>query len=174
MAPPSQAIARGGWYALVLVALTNAMSLLDRQILAILAPAIKHDLGVGDAEMGLLYGTVFALFYALFSLPLGRLVDGWVRTRLLAICIFAWSLFAGMSAFASGFGLLAISRRGREDRRTGSPTRSAIPALFAKSLLARLRPPAWRGSMPSCKAKPPKRQTPRERPSTPRRWLWKV
>jgi predicted MFS family arabinose efflux permease len=30
-----------------------------------LAPRIKADLGVGDAEMGLL-GTVFALFYALF------------------------------------------------------------------------------------------------------------
>ncbi len=59
-------VAKGGRYALVLLALTQAMSLLDRQILAILAPAIKKDLGVGDAEMGLLYGTVFALFYALF------------------------------------------------------------------------------------------------------------
>ena len=63
-------------YALTLVALTNAMSLLDRNILAILAPRIKHDIGVGDAERGLLYGTVFALFYALFSLPLGRLAGG--------------------------------------------------------------------------------------------------
>ena len=68
--------ARGAWAALALVGLTQAVSLLDRQILAILAPAIKADLGVGDAEMGMLYGTVFALFYALFSLPMGRLADG--------------------------------------------------------------------------------------------------
>ncbi len=54
--------AKGAWYALLIIALTNAMSLLDRNILAILAPRIKADLGVGDAEMGLLYGTVFALF----------------------------------------------------------------------------------------------------------------
>ena len=82
----------GAWYALALVAATQAISLLDRNILAILAPAIKADLKIGDAEMGLLYGTVFALFYALFSLPLGRLADGWIRTRLLAITIIFWSM----------------------------------------------------------------------------------
>ena len=109
---PAAKVTRAGWYALFLVSSAQAMSLLDRQILSILAPAIREDLGIGDAELGLLYGTVFSLFYALFSLPLGRLVDGWIRTRLLAICIAAWSIFAGLSAFASGFTLLAISRLG--------------------------------------------------------------
>jgi MFS transporter, Spinster family, sphingosine-1-phosphate transporter len=105
-------VSGAGWYALALVASAQGLSLLDRQILSILAPAIKADLKIGDAELGLLYGTLFALFYALFSLPLGRLVDGWIRTRLLAICILAWSAFAGLSAFAGGFALLAISRLG--------------------------------------------------------------
>jgi len=95
-------------YALALVALTNTMSLLDRNILAILNPRIKHDIGIGDAEMGLLYGTVFALFYALFSLPIGRLADGWVRSRLLAF----WSVATALAAAAHGFALLAISRLG--------------------------------------------------------------
>jgi MFS family permease len=99
-------------YALTLVALTNAMSLLDRNILAILAPRIKHDIGIGDAEMGLLYGTVFALFYALFSLPLGRLADGWVRTRLLGISLAFWSVATALAAAATGFSLLALSRLG--------------------------------------------------------------
>ena len=105
-------VSRAGWYALFLVASAQGLSLLDRQILSILAPSIRADLGIGDAELGLLYGTVFSLFYALFSLPLGRLVDGWIRTRLLAICIGFWSLSAGLAAFASGFTLLAISRLG--------------------------------------------------------------
>jgi MFS family permease len=103
---------RGAWYALALVALTQTMSLLDRQILAILAPAIKADLNIGDAEMGLLFGTVFALFYALFSLPLGRLADGWTRTRLLAICLVFWSAATGLAGLATTFGLLALSRLG--------------------------------------------------------------
>jgi len=110
--PAPAKVTRAGWYALFLVSSAQAMSLLDRQILSILAPSIREDLQIGDAELGLLYGTVFSLFYALFSLPLGRLVDGWIRTRLLGICIFGWSIFAGLSAFAGGFALLAISRLG--------------------------------------------------------------
>ena len=110
--PQTSRVSRAGWYTLVLVSSAQGMSLLDRQIMSILAPSIRADLGIGAAELGLLYGTVFALFYALFSLPLGRLADGWIRTRLLAICIAAWSFFAGLSAFAGGFALLAASRLG--------------------------------------------------------------
>jgi MFS family permease len=108
----STRLTKASWYALALVSSTQAISLLDRQILSILAPSIRADLKIGDAELGLLYGTVFALFYALFSLPLGRLVDGWIRTRLLGTCLAAWSACAGLAAFAGGFGLLAISRLG--------------------------------------------------------------
>ena len=108
----STGISRYGWHALILMSAAQMMSFLDRQILSILAQDIRTDLGIGDAELGLLYGTVFALFYALFSLPLGRLVDGWIRTRLLAICLAGWSVFAGLSAFAQGFALLAVSRLG--------------------------------------------------------------
>jgi MFS family permease len=108
----NQPLPRAAWVALTLVALTNALSLLDRNILAILAPRIKADLHIGDAEMGLLYGTVFALFYALFSLPLGRLADGWVRRKLLSFAIGFWSLATLLAAFAGGFALLAVSRIG--------------------------------------------------------------
>jgi MFS transporter, Spinster family, sphingosine-1-phosphate transporter len=103
---------RAATYALTLVALSQTMSLLDRNIVAILAPRIKADLHIGDAEMGLLYGTVFALFYAVFSLPIGRLVDGWVRTYILSLSIGFWSIMTGLAAFANGFGLLALSRIG--------------------------------------------------------------
>lgn len=116
-------LAKGAWWALVLVAATNAVSLLDRQILAILAPSIKADLKIGDAEMGLLFGTVFALFYALFSLPLGRLADGWVRTRLLSLSIAFWSLATALGGLAGGFSMLALSRLG-----VGIGEASAAPA----------------------------------------------
>ncbi len=119
-------LAHTAGYALALVALTNAISLLDRNILAILAPRIKLDLGIGDAEMGLLYGTVFAFFYALFSLPLGRLADGWVRTRLLAIALAFWSLATALAGAAQGFALLALSRLG-----VGIGEGAAQPAGFS-------------------------------------------
>jgi len=55
---------------------------------------------------------VFALFYALFSLPIGRLADGWVRTRLLGITLAFWSMATALAAAAHGFALLAVSRLG--------------------------------------------------------------
>src|SRR5256886_15960211 len=76
--------------------------------------------------MGLLYGTVFALFYALFSLPLGRLADGWVRTRLLAITLAFWSVATALAAAAHGFALLALSRLG-----VGIGEGAAQPAGFS-------------------------------------------
>jgi MFS family permease len=138
-AAPTPKVSRAGWYALALVSSAQGLSLLDRQILAILAPSIRADLGIGAAELGLLYGTVFALFYALFSLPLGRLVDGWIRTKLLAICIFGWSVFCGLSAFAGGFALLAISRLG-----VGIGEAAAQPA--ANSIIFDEFPPKRRGT----------------------------
>lgn len=112
MSEPIKAPIKGAWYALLLMGMMQAISLLDRQILAILAPAIKADLNVGDAEMGLLSGTVFALFYALFSLPLGRLSDGWSRNKLLAISLTLWSAATALGGFASSFAMLVIARLG--------------------------------------------------------------
>lgn len=117
---------RAAWYALFLIAMTQAVSMIDRQILAILVPRIKADLQIGDAEMGLLYGTVFALFYAVFSLPLGRLADGWIRTRLLSISIMGWSAMTALAGFANGFALLAVSRLG-----VGIGEASVQPAGFS-------------------------------------------
>ncbi len=131
---------RAAWYALFLVTLTTAMSMVDRQILAILAPQIKADLNIGDAEMGVLYGAVFGLFYSVFSLPLGRLADGWVRTRLLSISIFGWSIMTGLAGFANGFGMLALSRLG-----VGIGEASSQPA--GMSLLSDLFPKSQRGTI---------------------------
>ncbi|MAW79838.1 MAG: MFS transporter [Parvularcula sp.] len=133
------------WYGLFLVVMTTAMSMVDRQILAILAPRIKADLNIGDAEMGVLYGAVFGLFYSVFSLPLGRLADGWVRTRLLSISIFGWSLMTALAGFANGFGMLALSRLG-----VGVGEASSQPA--GMSLLSDLFPKKQRGMVSAAMA----------------------
>ena len=51
-------------------------SYVDRQIVTVLAPYLKADLHITDAQLGLLYGTTFALFYGVFGIPLARLADG--------------------------------------------------------------------------------------------------
>ena len=67
-------------YVLFVLLIVFIFNFIDRNILAILSQDIQEDLGIGDAEMGFLYGTVFALFYAVFGIPLARFADVW-RTR---------------------------------------------------------------------------------------------
>jgi hypothetical protein len=71
-------------YLLGVLVLVYVLNFLDRQIITILAEDIKRDLGVSDAEIGFLYGTAFAVFYAIFGIPLGRLADVWSRRSLIA------------------------------------------------------------------------------------------
>ncbi len=131
---------KAAWYAMLLICLAQAISMMDRQILAILIPRIKADLHVGDAEMGMLYGTVFGVFYALFSLPLGRLADGWKRTKQLGLSIIGWSGMTALGGMASSFALLAISRLG-----VGVGEASVQPAGF--SILSDVFPKKMRGTV---------------------------
>jgi MFS family permease len=127
------------WYVLILLTLVASVSLLDRQIITILAVDIKRDLGLNDSEIGLVYGTFFAIFYALFSIPLGRLADGWVRTRQVAWALSGWSIATIGCAFAGGFGSLSAWRVGVAVGEAG-----AGPAAY--SLVADLFPRAQRAT----------------------------
>ena len=95
------------WYVLILLTLILSVSMLDRQIVTILAVDIKRDLDLNNSEIGLIAGTFLGIFYALFSLPLGRLADGWSRKRQVAVSLLVWSAATCGSAFARGFSSLA-------------------------------------------------------------------
>jgi MFS family permease len=110
-------------YVLVLMILVYMMNLVDRQILSILAEEIKADLGITDAQMGFLYGTSFAVFYAVFGLPLGRLADLWIRKSLVAVGLCFWSLMTMLSGTASGMASLTFFRFGvGVGEATGTPS----------------------------------------------------
>lgn len=100
------------WYALSLLVVVYMLNFIDRQILSILANDIKADLGLTDADLGFLYGTAFAIFYALFGIPLGRLADSWHRIRLLSIGLALWSLMTALSGFAKNGIALTFARVG--------------------------------------------------------------
>lgn len=100
------------WYVLSLLVAVYALSYIDRQIVTVLAPYLKAEFAIGDAQLGILYGTTFALFYGLFGIPLARLADGWSRVRTLALGLCFWSVMTALSGMAGSFALLALARVG--------------------------------------------------------------
>ncbi len=100
------------WYALSVLVLVYVLNFIDRQILSILANDIKADLGVDDAFLGFLYGTAFAIFYALFGIPLGKLADSWKRVRLMSVGLALWSMMTALSGFAKTGTMLTGARIG--------------------------------------------------------------
>jgi MFS family permease len=139
--PNSPAAVIGGPYAryvLVILTLVYVFNFVDRQILAILAPEIQRSLGISDADISFLYGTAFAVFYAVFGIPLGRLADVWSRRTLIALGLAVWSGLTALSGTARSFTSLAAYRIG-----VGIGEASASPAAF--SLLGDWFPPRMRG-----------------------------
>ena len=111
------------WYVLGVLVVVYILNFIDRQILAILAVDIKRDLGLTDGELGFLGGAAFAVFYALFGVPLGRLADRWHRVRLLTIGLVLWSTMTALSGFARNFLTLSLARMGvGVGEATASPT----------------------------------------------------
>ena len=85
---------------------------IDRQILAILLPAIKADLDLSDTQLGFLTGLAFAGFYVIMGIPLGRLADRWNRRSLIAICLALWSVMTALCGLAVSFLHLTLARVG--------------------------------------------------------------
>jgi MFS family permease len=113
-------------YVLLVLTLVYVFNFIDRNILAILAQSIKADLGLSDAQLGFLYGTAFAVFYAVFGIPLGRLADVWIRTRLIAVGLAFWSLMTALSGTARSVVSLGACRIG-----VGVGESSASPAAYS-------------------------------------------
>ena len=132
---PAERQATGySWYVLVVLVVVYILNFIDRQVLSILAVDIKADLDLTDSDMGFLGGAAFAVFYALFGVPLGRLADNWHRVRLLSTGLALWSMMTALSGFAYNQLSLTFARMGvGVGEATASPTAySLISDYFPK------------------------------------------
>jgi MFS family permease len=100
------------WLTVAILVLFQFVSLIDRQIIAILADRIKADLGLGDFSLGLLQGLAFALFYSFAGVPIGAAIDRWSRRLILWIAISFWSISSAGCGLASSFATLFLGRVG--------------------------------------------------------------
>ena len=127
------------WILAFLLMLANVLSFVDRMLLTLLVAPIRAELNISDSQISLLHGLAFALFYAIFGLPLGYLADRFSRPKLMSTGIGLWSFMAAICGLANSFTTLFIARIGVAiGEATLSPAAvSLLSQKFPKNLLAR-------------------------------------
>lgn len=99
-------------YAMTLLFLAYMMNFVDRQLITVLLNDIRADLGLSDAQLGIISGSGFALFYVIAGVPLGYLADRINRSRLLAASIIVWSGMTAICGAVSNFAQMLLARIG--------------------------------------------------------------
>ena len=123
------------WTVLVMLTLVYTFNFIDRQILVILQEPIKAELGLSDAQLGLLTGFSFALVYVTAGIPIAWLADRSNRRNIVAASLAFWSLMTALSGLVQNFGQLLAARIGVGVGEAGGspPSHSMISDYFPLS-----------------------------------------
>jgi ACS family hexuronate transporter-like MFS transporter len=97
------------WVVALTATLAMAVSYVDRQALAVIAPTVTQALGISDAAYGWL-GSAFAIAYLVVAPSAGALVDRFGARRGLPVAIVLWTAVAAAHALAPGFAALFVLR----------------------------------------------------------------
>ena len=123
------------WTVLVMLTLVYTFNFIDRQILVILQEPIKAELGLSDAQLGLLTGFSFALVYVTAGIPIAWLADRSNRRNIVAASLAFWSLMTALSGLVQNYGQLLAARIGVGVGEAGGspPSHSMISDYFPVS-----------------------------------------
>jgi MFS family permease len=94
---------------IVLFAIVLALNGADASTVGAVAPQLESSLHINNTDLGLL-SSVTLLVGAVFTIPIGLLVDRTRRMPLLAASIILWSLASLVSALAGSFETLLLTR----------------------------------------------------------------
>ena len=100
------------WFVLVMLTLVYTFNFIDRQILVILQEPIKAELGLSDAQLGLLTGFSFALVYVCAGIPIAWLADRSNRRNIVAASLAVWSGMTALSGMVGSYSQLVLARLG--------------------------------------------------------------
>ncbi|WP_414449652.1 MFS transporter [Burkholderia sp. 22PA0099] len=122
------------WWVGALLFGAGMLNYLDRAALSVVAPIIKRDLGINDAQMGVLFSSFF-VGYCLFCFVGGWAADRYGPRRVFAVAAGIWSLFCGATALAGSFAHLMIVRVafGMGEGPMGTTTNKSISNWFPRS-----------------------------------------
>ena len=121
---------------------------MDRMVIVSLFPFLKQDMGMTDAQCGLLVSSVYWSIL-IFSFPASILVDRWSRTKSISIMAVLWSMATLSCAFTKNFSQLFAARAAIGIGEAGyAPGGTAmLSANFPKEKRARILG-LWNASIP--------------------------
>ena len=96
--------------AVILLLAIYTFNFLDRQILNILAEAIKTDLRLQDWQIGLMSGLAFSLLYSMLGIPIAQYAERGDRPKLIVAAITVWSAATAACGVAGNFVQLISAR----------------------------------------------------------------
>ncbi len=134
----SSGVRASNGYLLTVLTITYAVNWADRQVVPILFPGIRGELGLTDTQLGIVGGLAFSLIYAVTGILFGIAADRYVRVYVIAFGLTVWSLATAAGAFVTDFTTLFWARFF-----TGVGEASLFPC--ALSLIGERFPPAARG-----------------------------
>jgi len=127
------------WLVLVVLTIVYTFNFIDRQILVILQEPIKAELGLSDAQLGVLTGFSFALIYVCAGIPIAWLADRSNRRNIIAGSLALWSGMTALSGIVGSYSQLVLARLG-----VGLGEAGGSPP--AHSMISDYFPPEQRGT----------------------------
>jgi MFS family permease len=100
------------WYVVVVLLLAYILAFIDREVIALLVPDIKRDLGISDTKMSFLLGGAFAVFYTFFGVLIAWFADRGNRRWLIFGGVMVWSVMTMLCGVAMSYPALFAARVG--------------------------------------------------------------
>ncbi|MCZ7684864.1 MAG: MFS transporter [Sandaracinaceae bacterium] len=125
-----------GWAISLVATATMAVSYLDRQVLGVLAPSVRADLGIDNEAYGWV-AAAFSYAYLLATPIAGRLLERLGVRRGLLVSVIVWSLVSASHGLATSIAALFVLRLA-----LGVSEAPLLPGAAAS--IARALPPAHR------------------------------
>ncbi len=131
--PGTPSLGSYGLYVLGLLAVTNLLSFVNRNVVYSLFEPIKRELLLSDTQLGWL-GSAYVLVFSLAALPFGVLSDLKSRRAVITIGVLLWSSFTLASGFVTRFSQLLVCRAfvGAGSAAFSSAAQSLIATYFTQ------------------------------------------
>jgi sugar phosphate permease len=106
---PAERVTNLRWGIALILGFGVFINYIDRGALSVAQPSLRHDLGLGPVDFGLL-SSAFFWIYALAQVPIGVLLDRFGVMLLSRISALLWTLASVLTAVAPNFALLFAAR----------------------------------------------------------------